>query len=105
MGQIDYSDIFLNADSSDVFGNESNPILATRDNDEIVCEEVGVEVTSENEFVNSNDHITIQDEEQAVRFPPWDIDRMVLDLSGVAVDVGKPLFKLIKTYLVKISFD
>ncbi len=65
--------------------------------DEIIPEEVGIDISlvdTEGTSVDAEGDAdersaTIQDEDQALHFPPWKIIRLMLHLNGLTLDAGK----------------
>ena len=56
--------------------------------DEIIPEEIGVDMTNSEE-VEEQQSITVVDDKQAINFPPWKVQRLMLDLKGLSVDAGE----------------
>lgn len=54
--------------------------------DEIMPEEMGIDVANSEEVEEHS--LTVFDNEQAVNFPPWKVQRLMLDLKGLTLDAG-----------------
>ncbi|KAM3186012.1 hypothetical protein ACTXT7_005224 [Hymenolepis weldensis] len=52
--------------------------------DEIIPDEMGVDIANSEDIEEQSN--TIMDEEQAVNFPPWKVQRLMLDLKGLSID-------------------
>ncbi|VUZ55776.1 unnamed protein product [Hymenolepis diminuta] len=52
--------------------------------DEIIPDEMGVDIANSEDIEERSN--TIMDEEQAVNFPPWKVQRLMLDLKGLSID-------------------
>ncbi|KAL5112015.1 UHRF1-binding protein 1-like [Taenia crassiceps] len=52
--------------------------------DEIVPEEVGIDVANSEEIDQHS--TTVMDEEQGVNFPPWNVQRLMLDFTNLSID-------------------
>nr|CDS26893.1 UHRF1 binding protein 1 [Hymenolepis microstoma] len=52
--------------------------------DEILPSEMGVDIANSDEFEERSN--TVINEEQAVNFPPWKVQRLMLDLEGLSID-------------------
>lgn len=62
---------------SEVFGNSF---------DEIIPDEMGVDVANSGDIEEHSN--TVIDEEQAANFPPWKVQRLMLNLKGISIDAG-----------------
>lgn len=61
--------------------------MFTNSFDEIVPEEVGIDVVNSEEAEERS--TTVMDEEQGVNFPPWKVQRLMLDFNNLSIDAGE----------------
>ncbi|VDM21764.1 unnamed protein product [Hydatigera taeniaeformis] len=52
--------------------------------DEIVPEEMGIDVANSEDIEERS--VTVMDEEQGVNFPPWKVQRLMLDFNNLSID-------------------
>ncbi|VDN95901.1 unnamed protein product, partial [Rodentolepis nana] len=79
---VDDSDSFELILSDDEIFNEVFP----NNFDEILPGEMGVDIANSAEFEEQPNTVTC--EEQAVNFPPWKVQRLMLDLEGLSIDAA-----------------
>lgn len=61
--------------------------------DEIIPDEMGVDIANSEDIEERSN--TVMDEEQALNFPPWKVQRLMLDLKGLSIDAGTYLYDVI----------
>ncbi|KAH9285877.1 UHRF1-binding protein 1-like [Echinococcus granulosus] len=83
---LDDSNTIAHSDSFEIplLDDEAFNEVSTSSFDEIVPEEVGIDVANSEEVEERSN--TIMDEEQGVNFPPWKVQRLMLDFNSLSVD-------------------